>query len=614
MIMKKLNTLFIALVAAGFCVPGNLTAQAQFKVPAGVLSSGATKSANSNLAVLGTVGQSAVSASKNAAFKLSGGFWNVPDHIRFGRPPDSWNFVSNTGGNATIAVPASINPAIGAAPLQTGDAVGVFFIRDNAQVCAGFSIWQTGRNMSITAWADDQQTTVKDGFAEGELIIYKIWDESQQREYGAVATYQSGGPNFAMNGIFALASLTGQTMVTHSIALASGWNMISSFVDPANPDLQTLLASILPNLVIVKNGAGQVFWPEFNINTIGNWKVRDGYQINMKTATTLSISGVQVAPEAASISLSQGWNLIAYLRNSSMSIETALAGIANRLVIVKNNAGQVYWPEFNINTIGSMLPGEGYQINVSQAATLKYPANSASSPGLAPSKALMADGEQEDRQPQHFPAVANTGANAILLVEFPHAADGDEIAVLTSKAVRVGSGVFHQQKAVITIWGDQALTTNVVEGASEGEALSLKLWSRADQTEKVLAVSALTDALSSSALAPSRRVGMRYQTDAVLIAHAEFAVEVPTSFSLAQNYPNPFNPTTLIKYGLPADAAVELAVYNVLGQRVALLVDEKQKAGYHQIVFQATNLSSGMYFYRLQAGEYVQTRKMIVVR
>jgi hypothetical protein len=610
MIMKKSHILFIALIAAGLCAPGNLTAQAQFKTPAGVLSSGATKSANSNQAVAGTAGQTAVSAAKNAAFRVSGGFWNVPDHIRFSRPPDSWNFTSNTGGNATIAVPAAINPNIAGQPLQTGDAVGVFFIRDNAQVCAGFSIWQTGRNMSITAWADDQQTTVKDGFAEGELIIYKIWDESEQREFDAVATYQSGGPNFATNGILALASLIGQTTVTHSLALASGWNMVSSFVDPANPDLPALFASILPNLVIVKNGAGQVFWPQFNINTIGNWNLRDGYQINMKAAMTLAITGAQVIPEATSISLSQGWNLIAYSRNSSMAIETALAGVANRIVIVKNNAGQVYWPQFNINTIGSMQPGEGYQINVSQAASLKYPANSSSSPGVAPQKVVPAGNGQEDAQPRHYAATANTGANAILLVEFANAADGDEIAVSTSKAVRVGSGIFHRQKAVITIWGDQPLTANVVEGAIAGEVLSLKFWSRADQVEKALAVSALTDAPTSVSL----EANLRYETDAVLIAQAGFAAEIPASFSLAQNYPNPFNPTTLIKYGLPQDAAVELAVYNVLGQRVALLVDEKQKAGYHLFVFQATNLSSGMYFYRLRAGEFVQTRKMIVVR
>ncbi|MCI0560093.1 MAG: T9SS type A sorting domain-containing protein, partial [Nitrososphaera sp.] len=82
--------------------------------------------------------------------------------------------------------------------------------------------------------------------------------------------------------------------------------------------------------------------------------------------------------------------------------------------------------------------------------------------------------------------------------------------------------------------------------------------------------------------------------------------EIPISFSLAQNYPNPFNPSTLIKYGLPHDTQVKLEVYNVFGQRVAVLVNEKQKAGYHEIVFQNPALPSGMYFYRIQAGTFTE--------
>jgi len=119
-----------------------------------------------------------------------------------------------------------------------------------------------------------------------------------------------------------------------------------------------------------------------------------------------------------------------------------------------------------------------------------------------------------------------------------------------------------------------------------------------------------TDAQKNAALAPN----LRYQTDAVLIAQAEFAEKIPAAFTLAQNYPNPFNPTTIIKYGLPTEAAVELVVYNLLAQRVAVLVDEKQKAGYHEIVFHATNVPSGIYFYRLRAGSFVEMKKMIVVK
>ncbi len=609
--MQNLKAILTLLaLSAGLLVQQHASAQSQFKVPANVAGSGGTKSANSSNRLVGTLGQAAVGTAQNATQKIDAGFWHLPDHIRFTRPPDSWNFASNTGGNATIAVPAAINPAIGSDPLQTGDAIGVFFMRENNLVCAGFSIWQTGRNVSITAWADDPQTAVKEGFAEGELINYKIWDESAQREYNATVTYQTGGPNFATNGLYTLSSLVGITTTTQSVALAPGWNMISSFVDPSNPDLQAMFSSILANLVIVKNGAGQVFWPQFGINTIGQWNVRHGYQVNMKAAATFAITGMQVVPEATAISLTQGWNLIPYLRSSPQNIETSLASIANRIVIVKNNAGQVFWPQFNINTIGSMRPGEGYQINASQAATLTYPANGAMSAGLAKSQANWTVLEANEGAIRHYPLLAKAGANAILLIRFPQGADGDEIAVMASKTILVGSGVIHQGTALITVWGDDAWTEEITESADEGEALSLKLWSKADQTEKALDISSLTDALADIALAPT----VHYQTDAAWVADVAFAQELPTSFSLSQNYPNPFNPVTRIEYGLPANAQVELMVYDVLGQRVAVLIDEKQTAGYHEVVFQAAALPSGMYFYRLRAGSFVETRKMVVLK
>ncbi len=89
---------------------------------------------------------------------------------------------------------------------------------------------------------------------------------------------------------------------------------------------------------------------------------------------------------------------------------------------------------------------------------------------------------------------------------------------------------------------------------------------------------------------------------------------VPKQFALEQNYPNPFNPTTMIRYELPLASAVSLKVYDVLGREVATLVNERQEAGAYSIPFNATALSSGIYFYRLQAGNFVATKKMMLVK
>jgi hypothetical protein len=90
--------------------------------------------------------------------------------------------------------------------------------------------------------------------------------------------------------------------------------------------------------------------------------------------------------------------------------------------------------------------------------------------------------------------------------------------------------------------------------------------------------------------------------------------EMPIRFALEQNYPNPFNPSTTIRYGLPNKTAVQLSVFNTLGQSVSTLVNGDMEAGYHEIKCDASGLSSGIYFYRLKAGDFVETKRLLLIR
>ena len=87
-----------------------------------------------------------------------------------------------------------------------------------------------------------------------------------------------------------------------------------------------------------------------------------------------------------------------------------------------------------------------------------------------------------------------------------------------------------------------------------------------------------------------------------------------SEFVLSQNFPNPFNPSTTIRYGLPRAADVTLSVYNTLGQQVSRLVDAHQQSGYYEVRFDGTNLASGVYFYRLRAGDFTQTKRLMLLR
>ncbi|GJQ61265.1 MAG: glycosyl hydrolase [Melioribacteraceae bacterium] len=90
--------------------------------------------------------------------------------------------------------------------------------------------------------------------------------------------------------------------------------------------------------------------------------------------------------------------------------------------------------------------------------------------------------------------------------------------------------------------------------------------------------------------------------------------ELPTDYSLSQNYPNPFNPATTINFGLPSDSRVSLKVYDTIGQEVATIVNSSLKAGYHTYNWDASRLSSGVYIYRIEAENFVQSRKMILIK
>ncbi|MBK9099126.1 MAG: T9SS type A sorting domain-containing protein [bacterium] len=95
---------------------------------------------------------------------------------------------------------------------------------------------------------------------------------------------------------------------------------------------------------------------------------------------------------------------------------------------------------------------------------------------------------------------------------------------------------------------------------------------------------------------------------------SEIPSNIPTEYLLEQNYPNPFNPSTTIKFRIPEGSYVSLKVYNVLGKEIATLVSEEMNAGTYEVNFDASNLSSGVYFYKIESGNFVKTNKMILMK
>jgi hypothetical protein len=100
----------------------------------------------------------------------------------------------------------------------------------------------------------------------------------------------------------------------------------------------------------------------------------------------------------------------------------------------------------------------------------------------------------------------------------------------------------------------------------------------------------------------------------VTFVESSAAGELPASYLLDQNYPNPFNPTTTINYQLPTTCHVSLKVFDILGREVATLVDHVEQPGYRSSHWNATNVSSGVYLYRLQAGSFLDVKRLVLLR
>jgi len=159
-----------------------------------------------------------------------------------------------------------------------------------------------------------------------------------------------------------------------------------------------------------------------------------------------------------------------------------------------------------------------------------------------------------------------------------------------------------------TAWWDTAYTVaNAPDPSSAGERDSCIVMGLTTGKTYYFAVKTADEVPNWSGIsniAPGTPTGVKEQN----------VLDLPKTFSLSQNYPNPFNPITEIGYALPRDCQVKLEVFNILGQKVATLVDGEQRAGYKSVKWDASSFSSGIYFYRLQTGNFVQTRKMILLK
>ena len=185
----------------------------------------------------------------------------------------------------------------------------------------------------------------------------------------------------------------------------------------------------------------------------------------------------------------------------------------------------------------------------------------------------------------------------------------DEFAVFSSHGTCLASKKWgDKEQHFITVYGDNPTTADI-DGMQEDETLSFRLWDCETDTEyDALAVYTSSDSTFHN--------GAVIEVSMLFVEGIEQdkGTPLPSTFSLSQNYPNPFNPVTTISFSLPQESRVTLKIYNTLGGEIDTVSDAFYTAGTHTINWNAGGFSSGLYFYRLEAGEFVETKKLMVLK
>lgn len=382
----------------------------------------------------------------------------------------------------------------------------------------------------------------------------------------------------------------------HDIGILKGWNLISTYLKPQEDRITSIFSEIQDDIVIVKNNMGKVYIPMYDIDDIVQWNFLEGYQVYSNKSVNLTVSGSKCKPESTPINMKSGWNMISYLRTSLHDIEDALKNLTdeNALIIAKNNEGKVYMPEYDINDIGNMVPGQGYQIYLSKPATLLYPANSIGK--IANLKII-------NSPKKLIPKMFNTGSNATLLLRII-TEDGVEVGAFDSKDILVGSGIVQNNQIVITVWGND-LQIDQNFGIKTGEIFTLKALNPLTNTLSDLSIKNVKSVITNHS-----KQGFVYKNNEVYFAETEFSIE----FNKLSVAPNPATSIINISFDINIPGTTKITLYNLNGDELDVISQKFFETGVYKIPYDISRYMQGVYYIKLENKARTTAKSLVIMR
>ena len=411
-----------------------------------------------------------------------------------------------------------------------------------------------------------------------------------------------------------LVTVTQLAPVIQNIVLKGGWNIMSFAVEPGNMSMSSIVnpLQIAGTLVKVQDEIGnaieQLPAPFGWVDNIGLMRVSEGYKVKVTASTSLNITAKPVTLPYA-ITFESGWNIMGY---PTMSTQSALSLFqplidAGTLLKVQNQLGNAIEklpaPIGWVDNIHTLVPGEGYKVKVSAATSVTI--NNSG-------KGETLDAEFVDISPSHFiPGYTGNGLDHmnIYLKEVTVGGDeinaGDEIGIFDGD-VCVGAVLVQNPRSeyiMVTASLDDP-STKATDGFTEGHEFRLRLWDSQSGLEKKL-----------HKMEVIKGYGKQFERLGTSVLLVDFMIEDNTF--LGEAYPNPSTDMTTFTFQIDMNSKVRLAIYNMKGELIKVLVDDNLSAGYHQMIWDnrtssGIRVSSGIYFYSLQFNNFYKTKKLVI--
>ncbi|NQU67299.1 MAG: T9SS type A sorting domain-containing protein [Candidatus Marinimicrobia bacterium] len=505
--------------------------------------------------------------------------------------PDGFEFNQSTMQAFYFFVTATISDL----ELEVGaDWIGIF----NGPICVGAAAWD-GEYTSVVAMGDDGYGMTDGYLNPGDTPTFVIYDGSADDFYDAEAFGVTPNLEFANLAQIFIDELAAILTINFSLDLHAGANLISFYVLPDDNSLTTVLDGCV-DLVSGVIGEGTVATP--HPATPGAWignldyfEATRGYWVLLDDDCTITFDGWPTDP-ATIFDLHAGANLVSYPFAVSNMFTDALPSDVLDLIIAIIGEGTVATPHPAtpgewIGNLDYLDGGKGYWYLLEDAVSFMY-----NSPMLSrsdfrvPIENNLSGYEYVQSSEQAFYFVDGIQLNDHVLSE-------NDWLLAYNGNVLVGKARWQGEYTSIPVMGDNG--TELSAGYCQaGDIPSFKLMK--DFTGEVINLNGNIQTWESNGL---------YLTG--LLDEAAF---VPASFVLNEVYPNPFNPTTTISYSIPAQAEVQVMVFDIMGRQVAVLANEVQSEGAHFVTFDASGYSSGMYFVKLISNGEILSQKIMLMK